>query len=329
MSIAGMMFPWLNPLSEDLNRAIEFERFGHAPLLMGSSGVGKRRLAEWLARRLLCLAPEQSQPCGQCKSCTLFESATHPDFFRLQIEDDKTAILIDQVRELTTRIVLTPSIGSRRIGLIHSAERMNTNAANALLKTLEEPAAETWLILISDRPQQLPATILSRCQRWVVPLPNEQQALDWLHSECPSVSQDDRTLALSLADGSPQTAANWLSGGEFEFGLAVRDQLNAILDDNSELEVNLAQWQENPELSWRWLARWTQVWTRRAMSGQSGGLTGEGLYPYVQSPAGLDALQKCWQQALQGARLANKPVRHDWLMQTWLLQWRSLLHLRS
>ena len=327
MSFNDPGFAWLAPLKTHFDQAIEANRLGHAPLLTGPPGVGKSWLADWLALRLLCLEPGDGQACGRCRSCELLPNATHPDFFRLQVAEEKSAILVDQVRELIDRLMLTPSIGRRRVGLIQSAERMNINAANALLKTLEEPAPETWLILTSDRPQQLPATIRSRCQRFSVPLPKPAEALVWLESACADAEPGLRELALNLADGSPQTAATWINEGELDFGLSIRDQLHGMLAGHHSAASTLEHWQENPPRSWRWLGRWTQAWMRQTLTGQAVGLLASqsvGADSSIVDAHGIEGLQRCWQQALEGARLAEKPVRHDWLLQTWLLEWQRL-----
>ena len=205
-------YPWLDPERHALNQALDDQRLGHAPMFLGSPGVGKRALADWLVRRILCLQPVEGEPCGECHACTLIANATHPDLFRLALLEDKSEILVDQVREFIASLSLTPSIGDRRIGLIVPADRLNRNAANALLKTLEEPSGEVWLVLVTDNEDKLPVTVTSRCQRRYVPVPDPATAMDWLTKRHGDRADRDCQLALELADGAPLLADAWLSG---------------------------------------------------------------------------------------------------------------------
>jgi len=129
-------------------------------LFVGERGVGKKQLALDFSKRLLC----SNKACGHCQSCYLFDAQTHPDLIRIEPESGQT-IKIDQIREVIAFVSQTPSLGGYRIIIIDPARAMNINAANALLKTLEEPTPNTLLILISDSIPRLPATILSRCQK--------------------------------------------------------------------------------------------------------------------------------------------------------------------
>ncbi|MDT8408609.1 MAG: DNA polymerase III subunit delta' [Wenzhouxiangellaceae bacterium] len=316
-----MSYPWLTPERLALNRAIETGHLGHAPMLLGSVGVGKRDLADWLAARLLCRQPADGNPCRRCDSCRLLTTGTHPDFFRLGVLEDKTEILIDQVRDFIASISLTPSIGSRRVGLITPADKLNNNAANALLKTLEEPAGEVWLLLVTDREDRLPVTVVSRCQRRYVPVPDRAAALEWLADAHGDRSPQQCELALDLADGAPLLADRWLSGAGLEQALAIRDALAAMIGGRVDEMELIEQWQQTPDQTWGWLARFSQAWLGQLLTGQPSCL---GLPDDRLGPNASDILQRCWKQALEGRRLAARPVRQDWLMRRWLMDWQRI-----
>lgn len=312
---------WLQPSVAELDREIEAGLLGHAPLLSGPGGSGKRALAEWLAARLLCLEVDAGNPCGKCRSCQLLASATHPDFFRLTLLEDKREILVDQVRQFIDSLGLTPSLGRRRVGLIEPADALNRNAANALLKTLEEPADEVWLILVADREDRLPATIRSRCQRHRIALPDAEVALEWLNARHPDAGAERCGLALRLADGAPGLADAWLSDGGLDRGLEIGRSLASILD-GAEIDTDqIAQWLEDPADAWRWLARYCRFWFSDLLGQRPAFLDGD-FHP--AGPGAAHVLEHCWESALQGYRLSASPVRHDWLFRSWLLEWRNL-----
>ncbi|MBI4496152.1 MAG: DNA polymerase III subunit delta' [Deltaproteobacteria bacterium] len=146
-----------------LRQALERDRLGHAYLFSGPDGVGKGLTARALAKAMICPSfPAAKEACGGCPSCLKVDSSNHPDLILVEPEGD--VIRIDQVRVLKGRLRFHPLEGGRRACLIEAAERMNPAAANALLKTLEEPPAGTHFFLITARPHLLPPTILSRCQ---------------------------------------------------------------------------------------------------------------------------------------------------------------------
>ncbi len=313
--------PWLADEREALNAALAAGRLGHAPMFIGSAGVGKRALADWLVARLMCLAVDEGEPCGACESCRLLPGGTHPDFFRLSPEPEKKEIRVDQVRAFIDSVTLTASLGGSRVGLIEPADRMNRNAANALLKTLEEPAEGVWLVLVTDQPDRLPVTIRSRCQVRPVAVPAREVAERWLAERHAATDTDTRALALALADGAPRTADAWLADQGLERGLAIRDHLGRLLQARTGGADLPAEWVEAPAEVWPWLARWTAAWTRRARTGHADGL---GTASGPVDAAVFDRLETLWNDALRGRALAGDPVRHDWLMLEWLARWRSL-----
>ena len=152
-----------------IKKSLGNRTLSHSYLFYGPEGVGKKRAAIELAKALNCkdLGPEDS--CGACNSCRKIEERTHPDFFLLQPEKKtptsrEAAIKIDDIRELQKKLIYLPYEGETKVAIIDGAEFMNPQAANTLLKTLEEPPKSTLLILIAANPYQLLPTLVSRCQ---------------------------------------------------------------------------------------------------------------------------------------------------------------------
>jgi DNA polymerase-3 subunit delta' len=149
-----------------VRRAIESERPPHALLLVGPTGVGKTTLAMDLAAGLLCLAADPAdRPCGGCAACHKVAHGNHPDLHRIAPEGAGQQIRVAQVQALASDIALLPLEGRFRVAIIESAQRMNIDAQNALLKTLEEPPARVALILAADDSAGLLPTVVSRCAR--------------------------------------------------------------------------------------------------------------------------------------------------------------------
>ncbi len=177
----------------------------HALLLIGSPDLGKRIFARTLAASKLCREPVMDsdgnfRQCNDCSSCHLLHADTHPDFLVIKPEDSKQ-ILIDQIRLLNQWVAQTSGQGGEKVALLYPAEQMNLQAANALLKCLEEPTPNTLFILVSDQPTRLLPTIMSRCQYLSFPMPAVDMALSWLR-ENGDVSLDLKQ-ALAVAGGSP------------------------------------------------------------------------------------------------------------------------------
>ena len=190
------VYPWQQSLWQQLAGR---SQHAHAYLLHGPAGIGKRALAERLMARLLCLSPSGLDACGSCKSCHLLAAGTHPDNFVLEPEEADKPIKVDQVRELVDFVVQTAQLGGRKVVLLEPAEAMNLNAANALLKSLEEPSGNTVLLLISHQPSRLLPTIKSRCVQQACPLPSEAMSLAWLPASfIPAVRRVPRTAQQPL-----------------------------------------------------------------------------------------------------------------------------------
>jgi len=176
----------------------------HALLLSGLPGIGKGRFAEALAHYLLCLSPVDGVACNRCSQCQLNLAHTHPDLKLLVPDEPGKQLKVDQIRQLVEYLSQTSQQGGYKVAILSPAENMNSNAANALLKNLEEPAAGTLILLITDSPSRLLPTIRSRCQQVSFPTPAPTVALKWLSDRVPSTVSAEALL--SDAGGQPLTA---------------------------------------------------------------------------------------------------------------------------
>ena len=150
---AAHLLPWQHTRWQEMLARRANGRLPHALLLCGLRGVGKQHFAARFAQALLCEQPaSDGQACQACRSCLLFRAGTHPDYWPVTPAEEGKSILIDQIRELNASLVFTSHAGGYKIAALWPADRMNSAAANALLKTLEEPSANTLLMLITSRP---------------------------------------------------------------------------------------------------------------------------------------------------------------------------------
>lgn len=202
--------PWQLPVWQQLSEQFENSQLAHAYLFYGGEGLGKSRFVSSFAHYMLCQDRSGKTACGTCASCKQGGIAYHPDILEIAPEEGSKDIKIDQIRALSEFAIRTSHTGAAKIIIIHQAHQLNSNAANALLKTLEEPSHNTYLFLISDMPGCLVATIRSRCQQLNFPLPSREQASEWLQAVLGNSAGNDELLdatannpiqALLLADG--------------------------------------------------------------------------------------------------------------------------------
>lgn len=228
------LYPWQNETWQHLQGLRT--RLPHALLLKGAAGIGKQDLAMDFAQSILCESPAgNGMACGLCPSCHWFIQESHPDFRLIQPdamneaedapekESGKKAsseISVAQIRGLASFANLSSHSGDYRVVLVHPAEAMNNNSANALLKTLEEPTDKLLFILVTHKPQQLLPTILSRCLSIAVPMPNREQGSAWLKQQ--GVAEPDKLLAQT--GFAPLLALEWAGEGE------VTEERSLLLD---------------------------------------------------------------------------------------------------
>lgn len=175
-----MKLPWLRDTWQQITRSNAQGRLGHALGLCHKPALGSPRLLETLINWLLCQAADKTtQPCKQCKSCQLFRAGNHPDFSLLKPEPNRT-LGVDEVRSLQNRLAQSPHQSGVKVAVIEQAERMTLNAANALLKTLEEPPGDTYIILTASRFDDLLPTVRSRLQIYRLSCPGVTSLAAWL-----------------------------------------------------------------------------------------------------------------------------------------------------
>lgn len=243
-------------------------------LFQGQKGVGKLGLALNFARALLCQHPLDSGfACGTCPSCHWYEQGTHPDFRFLQPESEteeveagkkpSRQISIDQIRSLADFLGMSAHQGGRRVVVIHPAEAMNANAANALLKSLEEPPAGLLFILVTHKPQALLPTLLSRCLIFGLAAPDAPTAMRWLAGQ----GVKDAAEALAVAGFSPLQA---LLGAE-QGGIEARNKLLRGVKQPATLDVfaltDALQKTEQVQIV-QWMQQWSHDLTSMKLAGR-------------------------------------------------------------
>jgi DNA polymerase-3 subunit delta' len=179
-----------------LRRALKNQRVAHAYLFEGPDGIGKKLIALAFIRALLC---QNGSGCGDCPACRKVDHNNHPDIHLLNAED--ATLKIDQIRSLQQELSLRPLEGTYKICLIDGAEHFSSGAANALLKTLEEPQPNTLIILLTSHPERLLLTILSRCQRLPFSRLPKQQLADILTQKL-ELSHTKALVLAALSEGS-------------------------------------------------------------------------------------------------------------------------------
>lgn len=226
---------WHQPLLAEWLRRAGDGSLAHALLLGGPAGIGKVRLAQALQQGLLCQQPQGGLACGQCRPCHQLSAGSHPDARQLTLLPDKSQISIEQIRELIDFFTRSAQYGGARVALIQPAEKLNRSAQNALLKTLEEPGAGAFLILVSDQPSRLLATVRSRCQQHLLPLPPGAAAESWLAERLPQA--DTAGALLAAAGGAPLKALAWQDADWFQARGKILSQCLAVVEGQTPASV--------------------------------------------------------------------------------------------
>jgi DNA polymerase III subunit delta' len=249
--------PWHGDPLERIRAAWSSGRLPHALLLHGPQGLGKVAFAHWLAAAVLCDAPlAPLDACGTCAGCRLLQAASHPDFTTVKVAQDKSAISVEQIRDTCERLAMTSYRCGAKVAVIEEAHRMTVNAANSLLKTLEEPPPNSLLVVVTSRPGALPATVRSRCQRLAFRAPPRSVAREWLEQQTGAAVAD---AVLEYSAGAP-LAALAAAGPFAELDGRMRRALADLAEGRADIASVAAAWardQLDERLGWLdfWLSR--------------------------------------------------------------------------
>ena len=336
MSFDAALAPWQQRMYDHAVAALDGGRMGHALLFCGPAMLGKRRVAERLAQRVRCLSDDRAaRPCGRCRACTLYQARSqkdpeehrpdgslsqpwghpgHPDAIFVghawrqtpSPPRQMTVIPVDQIRELSARLSTTPQYGSAKVAIIDPADDMNGAAANALLKTLEEPVPGRYLWLVCANPARLPATIRSRCQRLDFRLPPADEAAAWLQAQGHPAAA--ATEALAAARGHPGLADAWLRDGGITLRREVAAEL-AKLASNAASPLDVAKAWTADELAMQRLLHAADL-----ARDEAAGLT---------DPARIRKLAAWFDAANRTRELLRSTVRADLAVVELLIAWRD------
>jgi DNA polymerase-3 subunit delta' len=260
----------------------------------------------------------------------LLKAGSHPDNYILEPEEADKAIKVDQVRDLVSFVVQTAQLGGRKVVLIEPVESMNINAANALLKSLEEPSGDTVLLLVSHQPSRLLPTIKSRCVQQACPLPSQAMSLEWLAKALPDCSQEERIELLTLAAGSPLAAVNLQAQGVREQRAQVVDGVKKLLKQQQSPTQLAEGWNAIPLLLlFDWFCDWSSLILRYQLTQDEEGLGLTDMRKVIQYLAQKTAQDKVlniqdWILAQRQKVLSKANLNRVLLLEALLVQWASL-----
>ena len=212
--LSQVPFPWQDDHWRRLDRLRINNQLAHAYLISGSAGLGLSFFAEKFAHLLLCAQPEAGRACDRCKQCSLSGKNQHPDLLQVRPEGTSRAVKVEQIREASDFISMTSHAGGPKIVVIEQSHQMNASAANALLKTLEEPNPDSYLLLVTESVTSMMATIKSRCQRLQFEVPRFEESLEWLQGQL--LDSEDEVKLLVVADNQPLKALELASSDAYE-----------------------------------------------------------------------------------------------------------------
>jgi DNA polymerase III subunit delta' len=321
--LSANSLPWLKAAQQRLRTAFDAGRLPHSLLVLSVPGLGAEQLANWITALALCESLGE-RPCDACASCRLLRADSHPDAHAVRLEEDAQQIKVDQVRELIESLTTKSYRGGYKVGVIENAEALNANGANAFLKTLEEPSADTVLIMLARPNHRLPATIASRCLRLNLRAPPPEMAIEWLRAHS---SASDWGAALSLAGGAPLRALQLDADGLAAIDADMRQCMAELAAGSADITLLADRWiRSHPGVRVAWLENWI---TQRVEASMGAGASHQTAEP-VRLPAALlkpkiRALFELLDAARDVRRLATTGMNQQLALEALLVGGRTAL----
>ena len=326
-----MNLPWHADIKQEILRLHGAGALPHALMLSGGKGLGAEVLAQDLAALLLCDAPMGDQACGQCKSCTLLEAGSHNDYKQLSPEEEGKQIKVDAVRALVEFVFGSSLRDGYKIAVIDPVEGLNTNGANALLKTLEEPAGNTILLLVTERPDAVLPTIRSRCQLFALNKPSKELGMQWLAEVLPSESPDLLSRYLDIAHGEPLRAKHYIELNAWQEQLSMLSGLSLVLKRQQTVSKLAGQWADDL-LAQRleWLVLWLEQMIRFVSTNDECVFVhddGKAMLRYLAEKNEVEVLFALRQEMLEQLALLNGVTNPNaqLLCESVILSWNALM----
>jgi len=325
--------PWHDVIWSKLTKDVN--KLPHAILFSGQTGVGKKRLAERFAIFLLCESPVENEACGICKSCKLIAAGNHPDYIFITPEEKKKIISVDQTREVSRQLQLKSHIAGKKVAIIYPAESMNVNAANSLLKILEEPPLDNIIILVTSKISHLPMTIKSRCIKISVNLPNHDLAASWLQAQESNVDIVNAASLLKCAGGAPLLAQSLLAKDFSQTRMQLLDDVSGIARQQSDFSACAKRWKETgADLCLMWFQGFMADLIKITMANTAKtsnilpGLTNIELSSDLKLPKKTLNLRQLFEFSdvlSESRKLLNAPMDELLLLEDILVRWQGLM----
>lgn len=233
------LYPWQKKHWEQFLWLKKENRIPQAILISGVTGLGKMHFAQQVVRALFCANTlEPGFACGKCKNCALIDAGNHPDYQEI-LSEDKHAIKIEEIRAMQSSLAYGAQQNGWRVIIVSLAEHMTLGASNAILKILEEPPQKTLFLLLTTSLTQLPATIRSRCEKWICPGVPEEVALSWLKENCDETDSSVLVSLLRQHNHAPLAVLNLLANKETNtFETIAKDFIDFILCPTNLLQLS-------------------------------------------------------------------------------------------
>lgn len=310
----NQLYPWLTDLWQEWQANLQTDRFSNASLVVAQEGMGVEKLVDQFSRAVMC-QNYPAESCGFCHSCQLMESGSHPDFHVVKPEKEGKTITVEQIRQCNRLAQESSQLSGSRLFVIHPVEAMNESAANALLKTLEEPASSCIFLLVTHRSHSLLPTITSRCQQWHLAMPESQSVAKWLSEQ--SIGNVP-AYAAHINGNAPLATLDFVNQDKVSRYLEIESQFLAMLEQRADI-VNLAKQlavEPNESLNWIWYllvdAQKTQYGLQLA-SFTPGSATVAELVEYKQLYSQAQELLKLIEQLRLHSGLNAELLILDWL----------------